>query len=54
MPAPFPAFASEELQDVQTFLEWLGNNRGTVEERFNATAADRSIDWTTIPWWEYR
>jgi nitric oxide reductase subunit C len=54
MPPPAPAFDPEELQDVFAFLEWLGGNRNALEERFRAAEPDRTIDWTTVPWWEYR
>jgi hypothetical protein len=53
MPPPAPALSATEQRDVIAYLGWLNENRaGLVAD---ARRRDRrSVDWSRLPWWEYR
>ncbi len=54
MPPPAPAFSADELSDLIAFLEWLSTERAAIEQRWETSGPDRSVNWQTVPWWEYR
>ena len=54
MPPPVPALQEGQLAELITYLRWLNDNRGALENDSRARQASRSVDWASAPWWEYR
>ena len=54
MPLPTPAFAPTELPAVKAWLGWLNANRGTLLAETRRIQGAREVDWSRLPWWEFR
>lgn len=54
MPPPAPPFSERERKDVVAWLRWLGANRATLRDRMTALGRTREVDWSGLPWWEFR
>lgn len=48
MPAPAPAFSPAELEDVLAWFEWMAGHPSEL-----GADAQASLDWASLPWWEY-
>lgn len=54
MPPPAPPFTSEEMDGMVAWLTWLNRQRADLLAR-SGPAPDRpGVDWSRLPWWEYR
>ncbi len=53
MPPPVPPLDAADRAAITAFLEFLGANREQLEAATQALAADRSLDWRALPWWEF-
>lgn len=54
MPPPTPAFSERQKTDLIAYLEWLYENRSALLMDSNQRQAARSVDWSRLPWWEFR
>ena len=54
MPPPAPAFSETQLDQVVAYLNWLGENRGRLMADWELRQSARDVDWSRLPWWEYR
>ena len=53
MPPPVPAFSGSEIEQVIAYFRWLNQNRANLEADSNARQAQRNVDWSKLPWWEF-
>ena len=53
MPPPVPPLDAADRAAITAFLEFLAANREQLEAATEALAADRSLDWGALPWWEF-
>lgn len=53
MVPPTPPLSEEERAAVSAFVRWLGEQRAGLAAGLDAPG-QRSVDWSTIPWWAYR
>ncbi len=53
MVPPSPPFSDVELEAVTAFVRWLESSRSGLAATLEATET-RSVDWSAIPWWEFR
>ena len=53
MPPPVPPLDAADRAAITAFLEFLGANREQLDAATRALAADRSLDWRALPWWEF-
>ncbi|WP_420439821.1 cytochrome c [Candidatus Palauibacter sp.] len=53
MPPPVPPLDAADRDALMGFLEFLAANREQLEAATEALAADRSLDWGALPWWEF-
>jgi mono/diheme cytochrome c family protein len=53
MPPPVPAFSGAEIDQVVAYLRWLNQNRASLESDSRAREAQRDVDWSKLPWWEF-
>lgn len=54
MPVPTPALSAEERQTLGSFLRWLSDRRDALKTGAEARMNDTTIDWSDVPWWEFR
>ncbi len=53
MPPPVPPLDAADRDALMAFLEFLAANREQLKAATEALAADRSLDWRALPWWEF-
>ncbi len=53
MPPPVPPLDATDRAALTAFLAFLHANREQLEVATEALAADRSLDWGALPWWEF-
>ncbi len=53
MPPPVPPLDAADRTAIMAFLQFLGANREQLEAATEALAANRSLDWGALPWWEF-
>jgi len=54
MPLPAPAFTEEQKGEIIAYLHWLNENRSRLVAEAERRQSQRAIDWSGLPWWEYR
>ncbi|GMR13652.1 MAG: hypothetical protein BMS9Abin29_1864 [Gemmatimonadota bacterium] len=53
MVAPSPPLAEAELRAMSAFIGWLAEQRDDLAATLEAQG-EREVDWSEVPWWEYR
>ena len=53
MVAPTPPLSDEDRATVSAFIRWLGEHRAGLAAALDAPG-QRAVDWSAIPWWEFR
>ncbi len=53
MPPPEPAFDEGQIDRLVAYFRWLNTNRATLSEDAERRRAERAVDWSKLPWWEY-
>ncbi len=53
MVAPTPPLSEEDRATVSAFVRWLRDHRAGLAAALDAPG-QRSVDWSAIPWWEFR
>lgn len=54
MPPPMPALSTAEQEELIAYFGWLRENRSDLLTNSERRQAARSVDWSRLPWWEYR
>jgi len=54
MPPPFPALDATARTQVIAYFKWLNENRAVLISESARIQAGRSVDWSKLPWWEFR
>jgi cytochrome c553 len=54
MPPPVPELSPSQINDVIAYFFWLNEYRGELENDARARQVGRSVNWWSLPWWEYR
>ena len=54
MPPPAPAFTEQQLDELIAYFRWLNESRPGLVADWTARQAERDVDWSRLPWWEYR
>ena len=54
MPPPEPALSEERKTDLLAYLVWLNQDRSALMADANRRRSARRIDWSRLPWWEFR
>ncbi len=54
MPPPFPALDATARTQVIAYFKWLNENRAVLIAESARIQAGRSVDWSKLPWWEFR
>ena len=54
MPPPAPAFSETEIGQVVAYFGWLNRNRAELAADSDARQAQRNVDWSKLPWWEFQ
>ena len=53
MLAPTPPLSGKDRAAVGAFIRWLGEHRAGLATVLDAPG-QRAVDWSAIPWWEFR
>jgi hypothetical protein len=51
---PPPGLDDGERAAMVAWLRWLGDNRDALQRRMTELASERKVDWSRLPWWEFR
>ena len=54
MPPPYPALSERQIGQMVAWFAWLNENRTEMRAEMERRRAGRSVDWSRLPWWEYR
>lgn len=54
MPPPAPSLTDGQRSEVIAYLRWLRENRSELIASWRRRRAERDVDWSRLPWWEYR
>lgn len=54
MPPPAPPFSPEEVSAVTAWFSWLNANRGALLADTRRRQGSGDVDWSRLPWWEFR
>ena len=54
MPPPVPALSEGQKSDLIAYLSWLNRDRSALIADSNRRQSARSVDWSRLPWWEFR
>ena len=54
MPVPTPSLSDEERAELAALFGWLSAQREELITSMHAAEDKRSLEWSAIPWWEYR
>lgn len=54
MPPPMPPFAPDEIPAVKAWFAWLNGNRTALLADTRRIQGARDVDWSRLPWWEFR
>jgi nitric oxide reductase subunit C len=54
MPPPIPTLSEREKNELVAYFHWLNDNRDGLMAESAARQAGRDVDWSRLPWWEYR
>ncbi len=54
MPPPTPAFSEAQRDGLTAYFRWLNQNRDDLLTQTQRLTSARSMDWSDLPWWEYR
>jgi len=54
MPPPVPAFSQAQRQQVIEYFRWLNRDRDALRSETQRRQSGASVDWSRLPWWEYR
>jgi len=54
MPPPVPALSDAERQQVIEYFRWLNSERDALRSETERRQAGATVDWSRLPWWEYR
>ena len=54
MPPPVPGLSTGQIDDLISYFFWLNANRAELEGDTHARQEDRTVNWRSLPWWEYR
>ena len=54
MPPPAPALTDQEKDELVAYLRWLNGARRDLLDDSSRRQAERDVDWSRLPWWEFR
>lgn len=54
MPPPMPPLSDAQKHDLIAYFSWLAEEREPLAGDVASRQADRDVDWSRLPWWEYR
>jgi len=54
MPPPVPALSEQRRQQVIEYFRWLNSERGELQSETRRRQSGATVDWSRLPWWEYR
>ena len=54
MPPPVPAFSETRRLQVIDYFRWLNRDRDALRSETERRQAGATLDWSRLPWWEYR
>ena len=54
MPPPVPAFSETQRQQVIEYFRWLNSDRDALRSETERRQSLATVDWSRLPWWEYR
>ena len=54
MPPPVPALSQAQRQQVIEYFRWLNSDRDALRSETARRQSGRRLDWSRLPWWEYR
>lgn len=54
MPPPMPPLTEEQKGDLVRYFEWLADEREALVADSDRRQSERQVDWSRLPWWEYR
>ena len=54
MPPPVPTLSEADIAQVIAYFGWLNQNRSALEGETARRRSGRSVDWSRLPWWEFR
>lgn len=54
MPPPMPSLDARQRAEVIAYFSWLDGNRPALMADARRRAAERRVDWSRLPWWEFR
>jgi nitric oxide reductase subunit C len=54
MPPPAPSFSEAELPAVMAWFTWLNDHRGALMAETRRLQGSVDVDWSRLPWWEFK
>ena len=54
MPPPAPVLSDGQKDEMIAYLHWLRENRSGLVGEVERRQRERGVDWSRLPWWEFR
>lgn len=54
MPPPVPALTDAQIDELIAFFQWSNEERSSLRAASDRQRASRRVDWSRLPWWEFR
>jgi len=54
MPPPVPTLSEARRQQVIEYFRWLNSDREALRSETERRQSGAIVDWSRLPWWEYR
>ena len=54
MPPPVPALSQTQRQQVIEYFRWLNGDRDALRLETERRQSGAKVDWSRLPWWEFR
>ena len=54
MPPPVPALSQTQRQQVIEYFGWLNGDRDALRLETERRQSGAKVDWSRLPWWEFR
>jgi len=54
MPPPVPPLSETQREQIIDYFHWLNSDRERLRSQTERRQSGATVDWSRLPWWEYR
>ena len=54
MPPPVPPLSEAQREQIIAYFRWLNSDREGLRSQTERRQSGATVDWSRLPWWEYR